>query len=735
MFDSPEGEIQLHHIGQEYSAPFAELTIAEHNSNSHLLHNSHEDSWRRKQGLETAFEKERAKYWKKRSAKDYTIAEKAFQELPDSESSNRRDYLAELRNLCETIYAQCDAGDLDYLADLAHSYAMMNRLGAATMDSFIEGVHQERKTKLKCPHCGCSDYVRNGNYTTQHEKRPRYKCNHCGKTFSQLSDTLIAGTNFSFREWVKFIDCLYHGYTIKQIAKACEISEKTAQENRIKLFYALSILEGKVKLTGNVVLDQTYFLVSYKGNHSNQGGFVLPREAHKRGGENHKKGISKNHVTVICAVDDEGNSVAKVAGTGQASAAKLRYVLKEHMGEDIQLLYSDKCPILKKFADSCELEIKQAKQLRKNGKPIEDVPRNKETYVVNRYIQIVNSYHSRLKKFLARFSGISTKYLSGYLYLFQWRERTKDQEPEDAYKELLQILTQPDYNLSVENIVKCGYIPEAQDIDKNYRKKPYELSERYEEIYKRFAEGEAMTDIGKDLGVSKQRISQIVEKIREKGLAYRTVWDIQAETQKEKPKKDPICKRSRLILERDYQIYRKRENWTGNPTAFIEKTAQEYGLQPQGVKDILSRVKRIEKLKKEVLIYEEVTFQTKQEVYQAVYADFVSLLKVDPSRSKDSCARELGAKYNFSPMNIHKIYQIMSTDTSGEHFPNKRNRLTKDETFNRDKAIFIDFLRWSGKKTDFYEYAAKKYGLARRSVYTILKYCLYADPKRYDMLG
>ena len=571
LFDSPEGKIQLHHIGQGYSAPFAELTVAEHNENSCLLHNSHEDSWRRKPNLEKAFEKERAKHWKMRSAKDYITAKQTFQELPASEIPDRRDYLAELRNLCETIYAQCDAGDLDYLADLAHSYAMMNRLGAATMDGFIEGVHQERNTKLKCPHCGRSDYVRNGNYTTQHEKRPRYKCNHCGKTFSQLSDTMIAGTNFSFREWVKFIDCLYHGYTIKQTANACNISEKTAQENRIKLFYALSILESKVKLTGNVALDQTYFLVSHKGNHSNQQGFILPREAHKRGGENHKKGISKNHVTVVCAVDDEGNSVAKVAGTGQASAAKLRYVLKEHMSENIQLLYSDKCHILRKFADSCDLEIKQAKMLYKDGKPTEKVPRDKETYVVNRYIQVVNSYHSRLKKFLARFSGISTKYLSGYLYLFQWRESTKDQEPEDAYKELLQILTHPDHNLSVENIVKGRYIPEAQDIDKKYRKKSCDLSGRNGEIYRRFAEGETMGKIANDFGISKQRVSKIIEKIQENGLAYRTVWDIRAEQKMEKLEENRIGKRSQLLLERDYQIYNDRKNWTRDPTAFVEK--------------------------------------------------------------------------------------------------------------------------------------------------------------------
>ena len=38
----------------------------------------------------------------------------------------------------------------------------------------------------------------------------------------------------------------------------------------------------------DVVLDETYLPVSYKGNHSKQMDFVMPRAANERGGENHK---------------------------------------------------------------------------------------------------------------------------------------------------------------------------------------------------------------------------------------------------------------------------------------------------------------------------------------------------------------------------------------------------------------------------------------------------------------
>ena len=63
----------------------------------------------------------------------------------------------------------------------------------------------------------------------------------------------------------------------------------------------------------------------------------------------------------------------------------------------------------------------------------------------------------------------------------------------------------------------------------------------------------------------------------------------------------------------------------------------------------------------------------------------------------------------------------------------EKRKLTKTETFNRDKALFIEYLKWPGERKDFCRYAEKKYGLSYSYVYAILKYCLYANPKRYYM--
>lgn len=733
LFDAPNGKMELHHIGQDYSAPFAELTIDEHSENSQLLHVSREESWRNDKKLEKAFIKERSAYWKKRVKLDYVIAEHGFEALPASHYQKQQEYLAELRNICEAVYMQCEAEDLDYLSDLARSYAMMQRVGATTMGEFLQVVRQEKQEEIHCTVCGFTDYVFHGTYQTRSEKIQRYKCRKCGKIFSSFHKCLVSGSSFSFREWIKFIDCLYNGYTIKQIADACNISERTAHENRTKLFYALKLLNDKVQLKGNVVLDETYLPVSYKGNHSKQEDFVMPREANYRGGENHKSGLSDNLVCVICAVDDSGNSVAKVAGVGASTAGKLKYVLQEHFSNNIFCLYSDKSPVLKSLAESCSIEIKQQKLLRKGTKRAEGVPLTKDTFIINRYLQIINSYHSRLKKFLNRFSGISTKYLSGYLYLFAWKERSKDQEPEEAYRELLRIMTEPNHYLSVEDIVKDGHIPEANHIEKQYRKGWCKNPERDEEIYRRYANGETMTSIAADLGVSKQNVSQTIKKLRKQGKAYRTEWDIQRETPKEKPKKPPICERSQGFLERDYQIYYERQKWDGSSDEFVKAASTKYGLSIQSVRNTISRMKRIIRLKEEVFIYENVSYQSMGEVYQSVYSDYMGMKSGTGYIPYEERIQKLGEKYGFTPQNIIRIVQIMATNTDANCFSGK-HRLTKTETYNRDKAIFIDFLRWPGKRTDFYDHAAEKYGLAPYYVYIILKYCLFADPERYESI-
>lgn len=69
-YDAKTGEkIELHHMGQAYDAPFAELTEnSEHGDGNHsILHPKTDSSWRNDETLEAQYNKEKREHWKTRS--------------------------------------------------------------------------------------------------------------------------------------------------------------------------------------------------------------------------------------------------------------------------------------------------------------------------------------------------------------------------------------------------------------------------------------------------------------------------------------------------------------------------------------------------------------------------------------------------------------------------------------------------------------------------------------------
>ena len=53
------------------------------------------------------------------------------------------------------------------------------------------------------------------------------------------------------------------------------------------------------------------------------------------------------------------------------------------------------------------------------------------------HIQIVNSFHSRMKKWLDRFKGVATKYLDNYLAWFLFIDSRSNESTKQHIKELL----------------------------------------------------------------------------------------------------------------------------------------------------------------------------------------------------------------------------------------------------------------------------------------------------------
>jgi transposase-like protein len=259
-------------------------------------------------------------------------------------------------------------------------------------------ISEERFTGgLACPHCGCIGHVsRNGH---RKNGKQRYICKDCSKSFVANTNSITSGTQKELNVWINYIKCMMNGLSIRKTADICGIHRNTAFLWRHKILDALQDVVENTILEGIVEADETFFPVSYKGNHK-KSSFVMPRKAHKRGSSTHTRGLSKQQVCVPCAIDRKGHSLSKIATLGRIMTKDLHLIYDDKIKPE-STLCTDKMNSYVRFAKCNNLNLVQLK----TGKSVKGIYN----------IQHINSYHSKLKGFIRGFKGVSTKYLNNYL--------------------------------------------------------------------------------------------------------------------------------------------------------------------------------------------------------------------------------------------------------------------------------------------------------------------------------
>lgn len=727
-YDSEDGKIEIHHIGQKFDGPFAELTVEEHKfyGNSKILHYSNEPSWRQDEKKNNEFNYEKTRYWKARAEKNFAyVPMKAFESLEKRAFSSPEDVANKVKSVLEIIFSESTVEDLNYISSLANSYAMIKQIGAKNINEFINKKLNENA--LTCTFCGEQNYKLNGSYRTSEEKIQKYKCKKCGRVFTQVNNSIMSGSNLSFIEWIRFIDCLYYGFSVTKTAEICNISTRSVQTNRYKLFYALKLLDDKVKLRGNVVVDETYLDVSYKGNQTS-GKIDIPRKSRKRGGENHKKGLSFEKVCIACGLDEEGNSIARVAGCGTPSTKRLYFAYGTSLiNDEIINLYADKNHATAKYARQYNLPLTAVKQTKKGLQKATNQQINDNVLLVNRYLQKMNSYHMRLKRFIGKFIGVSSSYLAGYLYLFTWKERNKHKDKYEAYKELLGVMTQRNLHITNEELCTGLFLPNPLKFDADQRV-VFRNQRKADEIYALHAKGLKNTELAKLYNMTPQGIGRIIRKYDAYGLGYLTEKEKQRE--KELLEISPTKSKERCS-QRYIELYFEKKRWAGDIETFYEKMMQKYNLSKQTIKNNVCKGKRIVALRDGIFVNNTFTFNNLKTIYQEIYMQYIELRKKKILKTK--CYEILSKKYEYTTINIMRIVNIMESDTE-QYFTRNKIRLSPKETANRDKAIFVDYLNWKGNKENFLVWAQEKYHISQNEINQILYFCLEADPRRYDMV-
>jgi hypothetical protein len=144
------------------------------------------------------------------------------------------------------------------------------------------------------------------------------------------------------------------------------------------------------------------FLESNKGR--NQVKRYGKHQARQRGGKASMRGISREQVCIIVAMDRNDEIVNKVAGRGRLSAKAIATAIGPYIPEDA-IFCTDAAKNYTLFA-------------KERGLNHYKVTSSKGHHVINKVyrIQHVNSCHSRLEEFINyHFKGVATKYLDKYL--------------------------------------------------------------------------------------------------------------------------------------------------------------------------------------------------------------------------------------------------------------------------------------------------------------------------------
>lgn len=254
-----------------------------------------------------------------------------------------------------------------------------------------------------CPRCGSIAIVKKGRGRNGEQ---RWLCRDCRRTFCARSERVLCTSKLPKSTWMAYAECFALALPLRECAARCGVCLKTAYTMRHRVIECLSAHAPAftVERGCGCELDETYFPESFKGNHT-RGSFTMPRESRHRGKQVHRRGLSKEQVCVMSGVNDAGCAFFEVAGRGSLSREEAMSVLRERVRSG-SIVSTDKANAYVETLSELGVAAHNAYD-----------SRDRSRGTINR----INSVHSQLDGFMARFRGVSTKHLQAYLSWFRWR--------------------------------------------------------------------------------------------------------------------------------------------------------------------------------------------------------------------------------------------------------------------------------------------------------------------------
>ena len=244
---------------------------------------------------------------------------------------------------------------------------------------------------IVCPRCDSKDIIKHGS---SNNNLQRYLCKDCGKRFDILTDTVFNSTNLSFDTLIRYLSCMIQYPSLALIERVLDISHRTAFLWRHKIFATINDYQDHLILKDKVWIDETYIADS-----------AIINEYGK------KRGLSKNMICIVVAIDVYKNMVAIICGHGKPSSKRIEEALLSHIRSGSLVIHDGERAhrsLIKKLGSLDEVYIADTKD---------------KTYIEN--MKLINSACGWLKRYIYKFIGMKQKNLQSYLNWFVYLFRVK----------------------------------------------------------------------------------------------------------------------------------------------------------------------------------------------------------------------------------------------------------------------------------------------------------------------
>ena len=244
-----------------------------------------------------------------------------------------------------------------------------------------------------CPVCGSHEYI---SYGETPEGKTRFECKDCGRYYNLISNTIFHSTNKGFDTWATYLILMSFNVPLEMSEEICEISHPTAMLWRKKIFATVNGYQDHLYLKDRVWIDETYVYDSS----------LLHEDDYKK-----KRGLSKDLICIVVAIDIHKNTYAMICGHGKPSATRIYKALKDHIIPGSVVIHDgEKAHNLLIEKLSLKSEAYKA-------------DKNSRVYLEN--MALINNMCSWLKRYIFRFIGMKAENLQSYLNWFVYLFRVK----------------------------------------------------------------------------------------------------------------------------------------------------------------------------------------------------------------------------------------------------------------------------------------------------------------------